>query len=229
MEWIFGISNFLIGTCLASHACVIVERAGKDDFIFSRSKCTNCNQQLCLLDEIPLISYLVLKGRCRYCKIHIPCEYFLTEFLGGFAFYKIDFSSMHDICTAIVLFSLLLAAISDYQVQKFDITLVLPALVISLQHIMNNFYRISTTDLIEFLPIFLFFLFETVRKKCGSGDLIVYLILSFYFNSKFANSTFLTASIALLIVFLGSKMSKKEPVAFIPFIYIGLIIQLLCK
>ena len=229
MEWIFGISNFLIGTCLASHACVIVERAGKEDFIFSRSKCTNCNQQLCLLDEIPLISYLVLQGRCRYCKVHIPCEYFFTEFLGGFAFCKINFSNIHGIYTAIVLFSLLLTAISDYQVQEFDIILVLPALIISVLHIMNNLNSISIISFIQFLPIFLLLLFETIRKKCGSGDLIIYLILSFYFNSKFANLTFLTASITLLIVFFSSEMNKKQPIAFIPFIYIGLIIQLLCK
>ena len=229
MEWIFEISNFLIGTCLASHACVIVERAGKDDFIFSRSKCTNCNQQLCLLDEIPLISYLVLKGRCRYCKVHIPCEYFFTEFLGGFAFCKINFGNIQGIYTAIVLFSLLLTAISDYQVQEFDIILVFPALVISVLRIMNNLNSISIIGFIQFFPVFLLLLFETIRKKCGSGDLIVYLILSFYFSPKLANLTFLIASITLLIVFFSSEMNEKQPIAFIPFIYIGLIIQLLCK
>ncbi len=227
MNLIFKISNFLIGTCLASHACVIVERAGKEDFIFSRSKCTNCNQQLNIFDEIPLISYLLLKGRCRYCKIQIPAEYFVTEFLGGFTFLKIDFSNPHDAITAIVLFNILLAAISDYQSKEFDIVFVAPAFFISALRIIKTFEQINITDLVEFCPIFLLFLYETIKHKIGKGDLLIYLILTFCFDPKFTNLTFLTASIILLSFFIVSEVSKKEPVAFIPFIYIGLIIQLL--
>ena len=229
MNLIFKISNFLIGTCLASHACVVVERAGKEDFIFSRSKCTNCNQQLNIFDEIPLISYLLLKGRCRYCKIQIPAEYFVTEFLGGFTFLKIDFSNPPDAITAIVLFNILLAAISDYQSKEFDIAFVAPAFFISALRIIKTFEQINITDLVEFCPIFLLFLYETIKNKIGKGDLIIYLVLTFCFDPKFANLTFLTASIILLSFFIGDEVSKKEPVAFIPFIYIGLIIQLLCK
>ena len=227
MNLIFKISNFLIGTCLASHACVIVERVGKEDFIFSRSKCTNCNQQLNIFDEIPLISYLLLKGRCRYCKIQIPAEYFVTEFLGGFTFLKIDLSNPHDAITAIVLFNILLAAISDYQSKEFDIAFVAPAFFISALRIIKTFEQINITDLVEFCPIFLLFLYETIKNKIGKGDLIIYLVLTFCFDPKFANLTFLTASIILLSFFIGDEVSKKEPVAFIPFIYIGLIIQLL--
>lgn len=229
MNLIFKISNFLIGTCLASHACVIVERVGKEDFIFSRSKCTNCNQQLNIFDEIPLISYLLLKGRCRYCKVQIPAEYFVTEFLGGAAFLKIDFSNPHDTITAIILFNILLAAISDYQSKEFDIAFVVPAFFISALRIIKTFEQINITDLVEFCPIFLLFLYETIKNKIGKGDLLIYLILTFCFDPKFANLTFLTASIILLSFFIGGEVSKNEPVAFIPFIYIGLIIQLLCK
>lgn len=227
MDWIFKIGNFLIGTCLASHACVIVERAGKEDFIFSHSKCTNCNQQLNIFDEIPLLSYLLLKGRCRYCKVQIPAEYFVTEFLGGFAFLKTNFSNPHDAITAIVLFNILLAAISDYQSKEFDIAFVVPALFISALRIIKTFHQINITDLVEFCPIFLLFLYETIKKKIGKGDLIIYLVLAFCFDPKFANLTFLTGSIVLLGFFISGEVNKKEPVAFIPFIYIGLIIQLL--
>ena len=227
MDWIFEISNFLIGSCLASHACVIVERVEKEDFIFSRSKCANCNQQLNIFDEIPLISYLLLKGRCRYCKVQIPAEYFVTEFLGGFAFLKTNFSNPHDAITAIVLFNILLAAISDYQSKEFDIAFVTPALFISALRLIKTFHQINITDLVEFFPIFLLFLYETIKKKIGKGDLIIYLVLAFCFDPKFANLTFLTASIVLLGFFISGEVNKKEPVAFIPFIYIGLIIQLL--
>ena len=229
MNLLYQLTNFLIGTCLASHACVIVERAGKEDFIFTRSKCTNCKQQLSLLDEIPLVSYLMLKGRCRYCKVHIPCEYFLIEFLGGFAFCKINFSSISGMNTALVLFSLLLAAISDYQRKEFDVVFIVPAFIIATLHILLNFQKISSIDLIHFCPIFALFIYEILKNKLGSGDLLVYLILALYFSPQFANLAFLVASLILVILFKTAELDRKASVAFIPFIYIGVITQLLCK
>ena len=229
MNLLYQLTNFLIGTCLASHACVIAERAGKEDFIFTRSKCTNCKQQLSLLDEIPLVSYLMLKGRCRYCKVHIPCEYFLIEFLGGFAFCKIDFSSISGMNTALVLFSLLLAAISDFQSKEFDVAFIVPAFIIATLHILLNFQKISSIDLIHFCPIFALFIYEILKNKLGSGDLLVYLILALYFSPQFANLAFLVASLILIILFKTDELDRKASVAFIPFIYIGVITQLLCK
>ncbi|RMC48285.1 prepilin peptidase [Lactobacillus sp. ESL0263] len=229
MNLLYQLTNFLIGTCLASHACVIAERAGKEDFIFTRSKCTNCKQQLSLLDEIPLVSYLMLKGRCRYCKVHIPCEYFLIEFLGGFAFCKIDFSSISGMNTALVLFSLLLAAISDYQSKEFDVAFIVPAFIITTIHLLVNFKKISSVDLIHFFPIFALFVYEIFKNKLGFGDLLVYLILALYFSPQFANLAFLVASIILIILFKTDELDRKASVAFIPFIYIGVITQLLYK
>ena len=229
MNLLYQLTNFLIGTCLASHACVIAERAGKEDFILTRSKCTNCKQQLSLLDEIPLVSYLMLKGRCRYCKVHIPCEYFLIEFLGGFAFCKIDFSSISGMNTALVLFSLLLAAISDFQSKEFDVAFIVPAFIIGTLHILLNFQKISSIDLIHFCPIFALFIYEILKNKLGSGDLLVYLILALYFSPQFANLAFLVASLILIILFKTDELDRKASVAFIPFIYIGVIIQLLRK
>lgn len=229
MNLLYQLTNFLIGTCLASHACVIAERAGKEDFIFTRSKCTNCKQQLSLLDEIPLVSYLMLKGRCRYCKVHIPCEYFLIEFLGGFAFCKIDFSSISGMNTALVLFSLLLAAISDFQSKEFDVAFIVPAFIIATLHILLNFQKISSIDLIHFCPIFALFIYEILKNRLGCGDLLVYLILALYFSPQFANLAFLVASLILIILFKTDELDRKASVAFIPFIYIGVIIQLLRK
>lgn len=171
----------------------------------------------------------MLKGRCRYCKVHIPCEYFLIEFLGGFAFCKIDSSSISGMNTALVLFSLLLVAISDYQSKEFDVALIVPAFVIATLHILVNFQKISSVDLIHFCPTFALFVYETFKNKLGSGDLLVYLILALYFSPQFANLAFLVASIILIILFKSDELDRKASVAFIPFIYIGVIIQLLLK
>ncbi|WLT00032.1 prepilin peptidase [Lactobacillus helsingborgensis] len=227
MDWLFNICSFLIGTCLASHACVVVDRLGKEDFIFSRSKCNYCGCKLCLLDEIPLISYLFLKGRCRYCHSAIPIEYWVIEFIGGSAYCTINFADKNNILTAVVIFCLLLAAISDYQKQSFDVILILPALILALLQVSKTVPQYTIVDYFQLLPILILFIYEIYRQKLGSGDLLIYLILSFYFQPEFANFTLLLASILVLIKFISIQVEESEPIAFVPFIFLGLTIQLL--
>ncbi|WP_232463141.1 prepilin peptidase [Lactobacillus acidophilus] len=104
MNSIYFLLNFFIGACLASHANVIYERWDTRNFIFSRSYCDNCKSTLSLLDEIPLFSYLLLKGKCKYCQKNIPRELFFFELVGGFAFCTINFSDKSQIITSIFIF-----------------------------------------------------------------------------------------------------------------------------
>lgn len=235
MKWIFKLFNFLIGACLASHAAVIVDRLGKEDFIFARSKCKSCGYTLSILDEMPLLSYLMLRGRCRYCKAAIPAEYFMFEFVGGFAFYSIECTEISNLATATVIFCLLLSAISDYQKKYYDIILIFPALFLTVLKAFKTVPGYKFADYFQFIPILGLFIIEVARHKLGSGDLIVYLILTFYFKPRLANLTLLTASIFILffladqIFFCKQKVKDQKPVAFIPFIFCGLVIQLLIK
>lgn len=227
MQWILKFFSFYIGSCIASHATVVVERFGKSSFVFSRSKCMNCGFTLSLLDELPLLSYLILKGRCRYCKVSIPVEYFAIELIGGFAFYNINFANITSIFTAIVIFCLLLATISDYQKKYFDIRFIFSAIFLAFIRAIKTIPKYDLTDYFQFFPILFLFIFEIARHKLGGGDLLIYLILVFYFTPRFANLTLLTASILLLGLFACHQLKVKESVAFIPFIFLGFVIQLL--
>ncbi|MCD7839053.1 MAG: prepilin peptidase, partial [Erysipelotrichaceae bacterium] len=73
-----------IGMCLASFVNVVAYRLPKnEDFIFGRSYCPNCHHELSFLDMIPVISYLCLKGKCRYCHSTISIRDTFIEILGG--------------------------------------------------------------------------------------------------------------------------------------------------
>lgn len=74
---------FLIGLSLGSFANVVIDRLPKSKPLTGRSHCDLCNRTLSPLDLIPLISFLVLRGRCRYCKKKIPKSYFLVELATG--------------------------------------------------------------------------------------------------------------------------------------------------
>lgn len=78
---------FCIGTLFGSFFTLAVYRIplGKD-ITHERSFCPNCNHKLSFLDMIPILSYIFLGGKCRYCKQKIRLRYLLFEILSGVVF-----------------------------------------------------------------------------------------------------------------------------------------------
>lgn len=222
MKYLFIFTNFIIGSCLASHAAVVYEHWNDKNFIYSRSQCNNCHFELSILDEIPLLSYLFLQGKCRYCHQQIPAELFLFELVGGFAFCLFDFSKVHGILAAILLFSLLAVAISDYQEQEFDLLLLTPA--VSIAVLFNRFAAFTLIDWISLFLLLIIFSYNIWQKKMGLGDLLIYLIIACYFTPSFANLVFLFASILVIIIFLIEKDPADHHYPFIPYIFLGLVL-----
>lgn len=77
---------FLIGLCWGSFANVLIDRGQKGKSISGRSKCDYCKYQLKWFDNIPIFSFLFLKGECRKCKKKLSWQYPLVEFLTGILF-----------------------------------------------------------------------------------------------------------------------------------------------
>jgi leader peptidase (prepilin peptidase) / N-methyltransferase len=75
---------FLLGCCLGSFYNVLIHRlpAGKS-IVQPGSHCPQCNHPINFYDNIPLVSYLILAGRCRHCGEHISLRYPLVEALTG--------------------------------------------------------------------------------------------------------------------------------------------------
>ena len=73
---------FFIGLCVGSFLNVLLFRLDrKEGIINGRSECTKCLRRLEWYDLIPLASYAILKGRCRYCRSHISLVYPVTELI----------------------------------------------------------------------------------------------------------------------------------------------------
>ena len=51
----------------------------KESFVAGRSKCPECGTQIAAYDNIPIVSYLILRGRCRHCGARISPRYPLVE------------------------------------------------------------------------------------------------------------------------------------------------------
>jgi leader peptidase (prepilin peptidase)/N-methyltransferase len=78
---------FLIGICIGSFLNVVIYRLPRrESFVTGRSRCTVCGHTLAWYDLIPLASFLLLAGKCRYCRALISSRYPLVEFLTGAVF-----------------------------------------------------------------------------------------------------------------------------------------------
>lgn len=75
---------FLLGAALGSFMNVCVYRLPRDrSVVRGRSQCPHCGSVIRWYDNIPLLSYVFLKGRCRHCGERIPFGYFTGELIGG--------------------------------------------------------------------------------------------------------------------------------------------------
>ena len=70
----------VLGAVIGSFVNVVSVREAKgEDFVHGRSYCPHCHHSLHALDLVPILSYLFLRGKCRYCKQSISVRYFLVE------------------------------------------------------------------------------------------------------------------------------------------------------
>jgi leader peptidase (prepilin peptidase)/N-methyltransferase len=78
---------FIIGTLFGSFFSLAIYRIPlKQDIMHKRSFCPKCGHRLEFLDLIPILSYILLKGKCRYCKQKIKPSYLILELLSGITF-----------------------------------------------------------------------------------------------------------------------------------------------
>jgi len=81
---ILYIAVFLFGLIIGSFLNVCIYRIPRSiSIILPSSRCPSCNTPIYFYDNIPIISYILLRGRCRYCKEKISLIYPFIEFLNG--------------------------------------------------------------------------------------------------------------------------------------------------
>ena len=86
-EVVIYILIFLFGICIGSFLNVCIYRMGREESIVQpASHCPNCQKPILWQDNIPLLSYLLLRGKCRSCGMKISFRYFSVELLTGLLF-----------------------------------------------------------------------------------------------------------------------------------------------
>ena len=78
---------FVTGLCIGSFLNVVILRSlSEESIVFPASKCPKCQTPLKWWHNIPLLSYILLRGKCAFCKEHISIQYPLVELFTGIVF-----------------------------------------------------------------------------------------------------------------------------------------------
>ena len=156
MKWIVLALGLVIGSFLN----VVVYRLPRGlGFVRGRSFCPKCKHKINWFDNVPVISFLILKGHCRFCGRKISWRYPLIELLAGALFYlsylsHLSFLSYLLICGLVVIFFV------DLEHQIIPDEIVIPLSILFLVYfLMTNPQLLITNYLITALISFLFLYF----------------------------------------------------------------------
>jgi leader peptidase (prepilin peptidase)/N-methyltransferase len=88
MEILFLPFVIMFGLCVGSFLNVCIYRLPrKESIVYPRSRCPQCKNDIRWYDNIPLVSYVILGRRCRFCRVQIPFRYFFVELMTGLLFW----------------------------------------------------------------------------------------------------------------------------------------------
>lgn len=233
---------FLLGIIIGSFLNVCIYRIPKDEsIVYPSSHCTYCSSPLKWYDLIPIVSYLSLKGKCRYCGGKIAPQYPFVEILNGLLymllFYyfglTVDFIFYCLLASVIVVISFI-----DLHEQIIPDGLVLIILSAAIIYKAINYfiYKENIEILNSILGFFtgglIFLLIAIVSNGAmGGGDIKLMAVLGLILGLKKTLLNILLSFIigAIISVFLliGKKKGRKDAIPFGPFINIAFIIALL--
>ena len=233
---------FIYGLLIGSFLNVLIYRIPRDENIaWPGSHCPSCGHGLKWYDNIPLFSYLFLRGRCRYCGERISLQYPAVEAANAIIyvllyifFYqvKLDFVFYALISSALITITFI-----DLKEQLIPDSLVIAVLILSILHkTLLHFYEGIPFPFLDSLlgllvagGIFLLILFFS-GGGMGGGDVTLIGALGFVVGLR---SIFLVIFLSFLlgaiisVFLLATRLkSRKDPIPFGPFIVLGFFIVL---
>ena len=232
MNIYFYIILFIIGTLFGSFYTLAVYRIPKrQDITHTHSYCPNCNKKLGFLDLIPIVSYICLRGRCRYCKEKIRPRYLILEVISGLIFvavaYVINFNYdtitlvstiQYGFIIAYITFIMLIAGI-DMENRKIDKYVTTYGIVISIMYMIYlciveqaNIYRYGIYMALYVIILF----FDTItlrwyaKNSYVAGILLTIVTMAMFTGEYVTINAIIYTLLAMSLYILLEKIKTRK-------------------
>lgn len=245
---VFLFSFFLFGLIIGSFLNVLVYRLKDAETLLGRSFCRHCKNQIRWYDNVPLISFVLLRGECRDCDTKISWQYPALELLTGILFALIGFFFFVPSDTVSILETLWLLGIVScflvigaYDIRHMEIPLnmLIMSGLLTILFLMTHFFLVHEPFLVSRLWYGIlggiavggfFFLLVWISKETwmGWGDVWLGLVAGLavglpYVLPMLTLSFGLGACIGVSAIVLKKKGLKSQ-VPFAPFLVAGVIL-----
>ncbi len=227
---------FVFGICIGSFLNVCIFRLPESKSIVRPgSMCPNCSTPIRFYDNIPILSYIALRGKCRYCKAAISFRYPVVEFISGL--FAVGIFLKYGIGLEAVIYytftaALLVITFIDVDHQIIPDVITLPGIPL----FFAASFALPKITLVEsilgiligggslFLVAWLYHLL-TRKEGMGGGDIKLLAMMGAVIGWKGAFFTIFVASaigtVAGLLIILKTRKTMKLAVPFGPFLAIG--------
>jgi leader peptidase (prepilin peptidase) / N-methyltransferase len=229
---------FAFGLIIGSFCNVVIYRLphGKS-IVAPGSQCRSCGSPIRPWDNIPLLSYFLLRGRCRFCKEAISTRYPTIECISGMLFVLLYLKfglSMTFFLYAFLTSALLIVALIDLDHRIIPNIITLPGMAVGVGLSMGV---LPLTPLASLFGLIIggaiFYLIALISKGgMGGGDIKLIAMIGAFLGLEgglftiFA-SALLGSVVGLMLMLLG-KRGRKDRVPFGPFLSFGAILFMLC-
>ena len=248
MEYLILFALFIIGLSVGSFLNVLIyrlsERENLKGIFQGRSYCPNCKTPIKWYDNIPLLSYMWLGGKCRACGWKIPLRYPLVELIGGItpvAVYLLygDQGWLTVFSYTLMVYILLVISLIDWKTFEVPDTLSLGGLALGL---ILAYFRpdISLQESLiaaavgAGVVVLLIFVYYRIRGivPLGLGDAKVLAMIGAFEGYIGVYCSLFLGSVFAILYFLPQVLKNRSlqfAVPFVPFLALGAVIGLICR
>ena len=214
---------FIVGLCIGSFLNVVILRGLADEsIVFPPSKCPKCLNKLKWYHNIPILSYVFLRGKCAFCHEKISIQYPIIEFLNGLIYGALFLK--YGLCLNLLfyfIFASLFIVIFMTDIKE-KVIFTSHAYILTFFGLLFNFFNKNLVDSVLgslvgfiFLEIITFFIYKIIKKRAfGEGDSYVLMGLGAIFGLKSLLNiiilSFLVQVVSVLPQFLKGLLEKKE-------------------
>ena len=243
---IIYIAVFILGSLWGSFSNVCIYRLPeRGNVVSARSKCRNCQKKISWFDNIPFISYIILRGKCRNCGFKISFQYFVVELLVALGF-LISFHFFGFSIATLLLFILTIFFVIIFfiDLKHFIIPneLTFPLMAIGFlksfdpnlnQYLFPNYINSLIGGVVGYLIIwFIIFAYKRLRNKegMGLGDAKLLSAMGFWFGWISIPFILFFSSFVALGFAIPSLVNKSKTMSsqipFGPYLVLGCVLYL---